>query len=192
MADDAYSQEILHGDIHSVNQEAAGLPTRDSAKTFIYAFLYGAGDEKIGSIVGGTKKDGEALKARFLSRTPALRKLRETVDKAAKRGWLKGLDGRQVHVRSQHAALNTLLQSAGAVVMKEAMVLCYEQAKSRGLEFKQVGTIHDELQYEVAEKHAEELGQICVDSIRKAGEVFNLRCPLDGEYQVGESWAQTH
>jgi len=120
MDDEGYTYEIINGDIHTANQMAAGLPTRDKAKTFIYAFLYGAGDAKIGSIVDGTKRDGAKLKAKFLKNTPSLGSLRERVGNASARGYLLGLDGRKLYIRSEHAALNTLLQSAGAIIMKKA------------------------------------------------------------------------
>jgi len=192
MADDEYTQEVLDGDVHTANQQAAGLPTRDAAKTFIYAFLYGAGDAKIGSIVGGTKSTGKRLKAKFLANTPALRTLRGRVEQAAKRGWLKGLDGRRIYVRSSHAALNTLLQGAGAVVMKKALVFLDEAAKEHGLDYKFVGNIHDEMQAEVLEAHTDFFGELAVQAIEKAGEHFNLRCPTTGEYKVGDNWSLTH
>ena len=192
MNDDNYTKEVLDGDIHTVNQQNAGLPTRDSARTFIYAYLYGAGDAKIGSIVGGSKQEGKRLKAKFLRNTPALKSLRDRVQEAARRGWLKGLDGRRIAVRSSHAALNTLLQGAGAVVMKKAMVHYYEVAKAEGIDFKQVGWIHDEFQCEVREDQAERLGQIMVEAIEKTTQDYNLRCPMTGEYQVGDSWYETH
>lgn len=129
----AYGEILLNGDIHTANQEAAGLPTRNNAKTFIYAFLYGAGDAKIGSIVGGTEEDGRKLKKKFLKSLPALGKLVDAVKESAKKGYLKGLDGRLLHVRSPHAALNTLLQSAGALVCKKWLVILEEELKARGL-----------------------------------------------------------
>ena len=129
MNDKEYTNEILNGDIHTANQLASGVKTRNQAKTFIYAFLYGAGDAKIGSIVGGNARDGKRLKEQFLRNTPALRKLRERVAVASGRGYVLGLDGRRVAVRSEHAALNTLLQSAGAIVMKKALCLLDEYAQ---------------------------------------------------------------
>lgn len=192
MNDDEYTKELLSGDVHSANQRAAGLPTRDAAKTFIYAFLYGAGDGKIGSIVGGNREDGARLKKRFLSNTPALKSLRERVDAASKRGWLKGVDGRRLHVRSQHAALNTLLQGAGAIVMKKALVLLDEYATKWKIDYKFVGNIHDEIQAEVREDQAEKFGMLAVSCIEAAGLRLNLRCPLTGEYHIGDNWSETH
>ena len=192
MDDTSYTHEILTGDVHTANQKAAGLETRDQAKTFIYAFLYGAGDAKIGSIVGGSAKHGKVLKDKFLSNTPSLQKLRDNVTIAAQRGYLKALDGRKVYVRSEHAALNTLLQSAGAIIMKKALIILEEYAKLWGLDYEFVGNIHDEFQVEVREDHAEEFGRLAVASIQAAGIQLNLRCALDGEYKVGNNWAETH
>lgn len=192
MDDEAYTNEIINGDIHTANQIAAGLPTRDKAKTFIYAFLYGAGDAKIGTIVDGTKRDGAKLKAEFLRNTPALGALRDRVTTAAGRGHLFGLDGRKLFIRSEHAALNTLLQSAGAIIMKKALQILDEYATIWGIDYKFVGNIHDEIQAQVRSDQSESFGRLAVASIEAAGVYFQLRCPLAGEYKIGENWADTH
>tara|TARA_R110000822_G_scaffold256950_1_gene382622 strand:- start:125 stop:772 length:648 start_codon:yes stop_codon:yes gene_type:complete len=192
MDDVEYTKEILHGDIHTANQTAAGLTTRDQAKTFIYAFLYGAGDAKIGTITGGSARDGKRLKEKFLTNTPALAALRDRVGTAANRGYLTGLDGRKLWIRSPHAALNTLLQSAGAIVMKKALTILAEYAKIYNIQYKFVGNIHDEIQAEVREDQAQTFGWLAVECIKAAGVKLNLRCPLDGDFKIGESWAQTH
>jgi DNA polymerase-1 len=192
MNDDKYTHEVVDGDVHTANQHAAGLQTRPQAKTFIYAFLYGAGDAKIGSIVEGTAKDGKRLKDKFLANTPKLQVLKDNVSDASARGYLKGLDGRKVYVRSEHAALNTLLQSAGAIVMKKALIILDEYAKLWGIDYEFVGNIHDEFQVEVRESQSHEFGRLAVASIQAAGIQLGLRCPLDGEYKVGNNWADTH
>ena len=192
MQDEEYTNEILNGDIHTANQKAAGLETRNQAKTFIYAFLYGAGDAKIGSIVGGSSADGKRLKEAFLENTPALARLRKKVATNAACGSLEGLDGRRVWVRSEHAALNTLLQSAGAIVMKQALVLAINRLRKNHVPFKLVAQVHDEFQVEAPEAYAEAVGHTFRNSIRRAGECLELRCPLDGEFKVGISWADTH
>jgi len=192
MNDDDYTKEVVGGDIHTANQNAAGLATRDQAKTFIYAFLYGAGDAKIGSIVGGSGRAGGKLKKKFLDNTPALEDLKTRVEKGCKKGYLTSLDGRRLQVRSPHAALNTLLQGAGAVYMKKAQVILNEYATLHGLDYKLVGTIHDEFQYEVREDHATAFGRLAVASMEAAGIQLGLRCPTTGEYKVGNNWSQTH
>lgn len=192
MNDKEFTNVLLTEDIHTRNQLAAGLETRPQAKTFIYAFLYGAGDAKIGTIVGGSAADGADLKRRFLSNTPALESLRERTIRAAQRGYLRGLDGRHLRIRSEHAALNTLLQAAGAIVMKKALVILDDYAQQWNLDYKFIGNIHDEVQSEVAEEQAEKFGWLAVECLKASGIQFNLRCPLDGEYQIGTTWAETH
>tara|TARA_R100001480_G_scaffold8719_2_gene17011 strand:- start:4367 stop:5998 length:1632 start_codon:yes stop_codon:yes gene_type:complete len=192
MDDKEFTNVLLTEDIHTRNQLAAGLETRPQAKTFIYAFLYGAGDAKIGTIVGGSAKDGADLKRRFLSNTPSLESLRDRVARASGRGYLTGLDGRRLRVRSEHAALNTLLQAAGAIVMKQALVILNNYARQWKLDYKFIGNIHDEVQSEVAADQAEKYGWLAVECLKAAGMEFNLRCPLDGEYKVGTTWAETH
>ena len=192
MGDEEFTNVLLRDDIHTRNQTAAGLATRPQAKTFIYAFLYGAGDAKIGSIVGGTARDGYALRTRFLRNTPSLETLRERVGQASRKGYLKGLDGRKLWVRSEHSSLNTLLQAAGAIIMKKALVLLDDYATQHGIDYKFVGNIHDEIQSEVATEQAEKFGWLAVECIKAAGISFELKCPLDGEYKVGSTWSETH
>tara|TARA_B110000196_G_scaffold258939_1_gene229792 strand:+ start:461 stop:2188 length:1728 start_codon:yes stop_codon:yes gene_type:complete len=192
MNDEGYTNEVLNGDIHTANQLAAGLETRDQAKTFIYAFLYGAGDAKIGSIVGGTAKDGKRLKEKFLANTPSLGRLRERVGVASGRGYVLGLDKRRVYVRSAHAALNTLLQSAGAIVMKKALCLLDEYAILWGIDYNFIGNIHDEIQTEVRAEKSDVFGRLATSCMQAAGLYYKLNCPLEGDYKVGNTWADTH
>jgi DNA polymerase I-like protein with 3'-5' exonuclease and polymerase domains len=192
MDDPEYTDLILNGDIHTYNQQAAGLDTRPQAKTFIYAFLYGAGDAKIGSIVGGSSRKGAQLKQRFLDSLPALLKLINKVARHGLQGSLPGLDGRRVLIRSEHAALNTLLQSAGAIVMKQALVLATNKLARYGYPYKLVAQVHDEFQVEVPEEYAQQVGAVFRNAIREAGRTLELRCPLDGEYKIGNNWSETH
>jgi len=192
MNDPEYTNVLLTGDIHAVNQQAAGLSSRAQAKTFIYGFLYGAGDAKVGTIVGGSAKQGRKLKNQFLSNIPALRKLTDRVQREAEKGYLIGLDGRILWIRKPHAALNTLLQSAGAIVMKVALVLAYDEIKKRGLQSFLVNMVHDEFQKETLKAHAKEVGEICVWAIVEAGKFLKLNCPLDGNWVEGQHWGATH
>jgi len=190
-------------DPHTQNQKAAGLETRDQAKTFIYAFLYGAGDWKIGHIVApqlgdkAKKQKGKALKNEFLRRIPALaRVVKSVADRVETRGSLIGLDGRVLPVRSTHSALNTLIQSSGAVLMKEATVLFWNNASDAGYvpgkDFALVAHVHDEFQIAARPDIAEDIGRIGKESIEKAGENLGLRCPVTGSYDIGDNWAETH
>ena len=221
----AYAEAVVNGkkedgtDVHTVNMRVVQLNSRDSAKTFIYAYLYGAGDHKLGCIVfddmdedrqaafnrrheAGPARDralarlGKKARARIEEGLPALGKLQKLVREKARRGYLKSLDGRLLHVRSMHSALNTLLQGGGAVVMKKALVIAYrrfsEEGWVHGREYAFVANVHDEFQKEVEEQLAERAGQIAADSIREAGVAYGLKCPLAGAYQIGLTWADSH
>lgn len=218
----AYTKTVLEGkkedgtDIHSVNAKALGLDPvrkypvdgksltgRDIAKVWFYAFIYGAGDFKLGTILGVKGSDGKvrnagkASRARFLKSLPALNTLVTKVKQRAKlRGFLLAIDGRKLFVRSEHAALNTLLQSAGAIVMKKALVMLddflREAGMRSGIDYEFVANVHDEWQIEVREPLAESVGRAARTSIVAAGEALRFRCPLDGGYVVGKNWAETH
>lgn len=192
MQDAEYTDTVVNGDIHTKNQLAAGLAARNQAKTFIYAFLYGAGDAKIGSIVNGSSTEGKKLKEQFLKSTPALDTLIKKVQKIAKKGYLPALDGRKVWIRSEHAALNSLLQSAGAIVMKQALLILTKKIKVDKIKAHFVANVHDEWQIEVDDKYADVVGKMATDAIKEAGEFFAMRCPLAGEYKVGSNWKETH
>ena len=138
---------------------------------------------------------GAARRRRFLKEIPALGRLTEAVKGAFKeKGHLRGLDGRLLLVRSEHSALNMLLQGAGAIVCKQWMVEADKLLRERGLHNRcqQVATVHDELQFECDEEIAEEVGKALVDAIKIAGERLQVRMPLDGEYKIGKTWADTH
>ena len=192
MNDEEYTNEILNGDIHTANQKLAKLESRDKAKTFIYALMYGAGDEKLGSVVGGNTADGKRARQYFFDNKPTFKSLRDRVQRASAKKYLKGLDGRKLYVRNQHSALNTLLQGAGAIVMKKALILLDDLLKLNSIQYKFVANIHDEWQIEVKDTQANFVGELAVESIIKSGTHFNLRCPLDGEYKIGDNWSETH
>lgn len=198
MQDEAYVKTVVEGsskdgtDVHTINQKAAGLQTRDQAKTFIYAFLYGAGPAKIGAIVGGSAREGERLIEKFLSSTPSLKVLRGKVESISSKGYVPGLDGRKIWVRSQHAALNSLLQGAGAIVMKKALVLLDSNLRKARIPYGFCANVHDEWQIETKEEYGDVVGKLAVQAIEEAGRALNLRCPVTGEYSVGNSWKETH
>ncbi len=190
--DTTYTDEILNGDIHTKNMELAGLANRDQAKTFIYAFLYGAGAEKIGKIVGAGKEQGNSLIKRFLSNLPSLRRLREQVESVSRRGKIKAIDGRYLKVRSPHSALNTLLQGAGAIVCKQWLLHIITRVYNKKLDAKLVASVHDEYQFEVANKDVNEFCSITKIAMKETEKTLKLRCPLDNDYKVGVTWAETH
>ena len=143
MNDKDYTNEVINGDIHTANQHLAGLESRDKAKTFIYALLYGAGDAKLGTVAGGGRGAGSKLRERFMRNLPAFASLKDKTARDSAQGVIEGLDGRKLHIRSEHSALNTLLQSAGAIVMKKALCLLQEYAILWNLDYYFVGNIHD-------------------------------------------------
>ena len=187
-----YGNTVLEGDIHTANQEAAGLPTRDMAKTFIYGFLYGAGDAKIGTITGGGAKEGAILKKRFLAKTQGLTGLLADVKVAAKKKWIKGLSGRRLFIRSPHSALNVLLQSAGAYYMKYWVVAVDNMITRDNFDASIVGNIHDEIQVEVREDQAEKFTRNLEELFIKVGEDIGMRIKMEGEAKVGGNWFDTH
>ena len=192
-----YAKILLEGDIHTANQEASGLPDRNSAKTFIYAFLYGAGSAKIGNIIGKGERAGKEIIDKFQRKLPAIKRLKDAVELAVNtKGYLTGLDGRHLPVRSSHSALNMLLQSAGALIMKQATInfvsTMQHSGYSFGKDYALVAHIHDEMQIEAKTAIADVVGKTAVLGIRKAGLDFGFRCPLDGEYRIGFNWAETH
>ena len=198
--DDEFTREVIDGDIHSKNQRDAALPKRDDAKTFIYAFIYGAGDAKLGKIIGGGRIKGNAMRTRFLGRNPRLAEAIETTKRASERGYLIGIDGRKITMRRDkftgqvqtHKALNTRLQCAGAVVMKWAMVILDEWLRDYGLRARKIIDMHDEAQFEVLKEDADMVGKLATLSIVQAGKILQLNVPLAADYKVGLNWAQTH
>ena len=186
-----YAKVVLDGDIHTETQTLAGLDNRDLAKRFYYCFLYGGGVKKIAEVTNKTVAEASKIKKRFLNNLPALNRLIENVQQASERGYLIGLDKRRVKVRSAHAALNTLLQSSGALVCKRWLVE-FDKVIKKIPEAQQVVWVHDEIQVECLEKDAEEVGQLAIKAIKDTGEYFNIRLPLTGEYKIGDNWSETH
>ena len=191
MGDKKFTDEVVGGDIHTANQKAAGLPSRDSAKTFIYALIYGAGPAKIGSIVGGGAKEGKKIMDKFMSNMPALKTLRDKVDRASGTGYIRGLDGRLLKVRQQHAAMNLLLQGAGAIICKEWLRQITLMAQ-RDYDYNLVASIHDEYQFEVRVDQAERFGELTQRAMKQVEKTLSVNCPLDSEYKIGNNWAETH
>ena len=193
MDDAEYTAEILDGDIHTANQNMAGLDTRDQAKTFIYALLYGAGDAKIGSVVNGTAKDGKALRERFLSNLPSFSRLREAVvHKGTTEGRLRAIDGRQLVVRHPHASINTLIQGSSAVLMKKWFMNTAATMKAQKTGAKLVAMIHDEMVIECGKESVDSVSDCVKIAISQVNQEYNLRCKLDCDVQIGNNWSEIH
>lgn len=205
MKDPEYTRELLGGDIHIVNGRSAGFISdgmseeqvedgRNKAKRFIYAFLYGGGDQLIGSLVGAGRAKGKKIKEQFLQGTPALAELRAKVEKASRRGYLRALDDRRIYVRSPHSALNFLLQSAGSIIAKTSWARFHALMKRDHPEisYKQLGVIHDEIQIETDPETSETVGKTIVKAMEDSTGILELDCTITGKYMVGRSWSDTH
>ena len=188
--------------IHSADK-AIDKTTRDLSKRLIYCILYGGGAKKTGSIIAPDKSEdhqyrlGKKTIDTFYSNLPAIKQLKDAIAKRVEqRGYLLGIDGRRLPIRSLHSALNQLLQSTGAITVKKATTILYNDMTSRGLEFGKdygfVAHVHDEVQALVKPEYVELYKDLAIDSFRKAGEYFNLKCPMTGEARVGHNWMETH
>lgn len=218
MKDQGYTETVLNGDkdkgtdIHSVNMRAAGLDSRGKAKTFFYGFLFGAGDAKTGKIVKGTAVDGKRLKEQFLAGLPALAALLEELTKEWRSnaktrpskwgkgveyydGWVKGLDGRPIFIRSEHAVLVYVLQSDEAILMATAYCWLYKQLIAKykwGEDFGIVAWYHDEYTVECRPEIAKDIARIAEECISRAGRFLKIGCRHDGEAAIGDNWYAIH
>ncbi len=189
--DQGYTDEIVHGDVHTRNQHLFGVQTRDMAKTVLYAGLYGASPSKLASIIGGNTSDGARLRDGF-NLIPGYTKLVQKIGTMAAKGWLPGLDGRRLIIRSQHAALNLLLQGAGAVIFKQWLVLIKKYLTDAKVPYKIVASVHDEVQCEVREDYGDVAGKLIVQAAEDVASMLNFRCPIAAEYKTGHNWFDTH
>ena len=189
-----YGRVVLDGDIHETNMEATGITERSKVKTFFYGFIYGAGDAKVGKIIGKNAQAGKKLKENFLNNLPALRKLIESCKfQSLKKKTITLLDGREAPCRSQHSSLNVQLQGDGAIVMKLAQCIFADKInkeyKGRALF---MATVHDEWQLECEPEIADAIGKLGVNSIKEAGDRLGCLIPMDGEYKIGNNWWDCH
>ena len=205
--DQEWMDELLKGDIHWFNAQSFGLvekgttkddnnpehkKARNTTKTLTYGVLYGAGAAKAGSIVGGNSSKGKKLIDSFINNTPGLSALKKKISRLMAKGHLPALDGRRVWVRSEHAALNTLLQSAGAIIAKQWLIESTKLLQENAIDAKLLAFVHDETQWEVREDQAEEAARLIEQAATKAGEALKFRCPVNAEGKVGDNWKQTH
>jgi len=189
-----FTEAVLGGDPHSYNQKVGGFATRSVAKTFIYAFLLGAGDAKVGQIIGGSTKDGREVKARFIGNFPGLANLLDNLARQVERtGRIILCDGTPLIVSAPHTRLGYLLQGDESRIMKKAAILAATEIARRKLDVLKVCDVHDEHQYDTLEDHVEELSKdVCPTTFAKAGEFFHYRLPIACDAKVGKTWAQSH
>ena len=195
--DGRYADILLNGDIHQVNADKIGI-SRSAVKTVTYAFLYGAGDEKIGhsydKLLSSTqaKRKGKEIRAAYIDAIDGLGKLLEAIKKASEKGSIKAIDGRKIIVDSPHKALNYCLQGNSAILAKRWLILNQKTIDEVGICCSQLAFIHDELQFECDPAHVQDLCTSLVHSATAAGEYYNLRVRIDAEAKYGNNWSETH
>tara|TARA_R100001230_G_C5602867_1_gene116300 strand:- start:138 stop:788 length:651 start_codon:yes stop_codon:yes gene_type:complete len=192
-----FGDTLLTGDIHQVNADRVGV-TRRQIKTITYAFIYGAGNEKIGYSYdplltsAQAKKKGKEIREAFVSAIDGLAELLEAIKEKSKEGYIKSIDGRHIKVESPHKALNYLLQSSAGIVAKRQMVIVHNHLKQLKLCASQLAFIHDELQFECHPGDADDLSASLVLAAAEAGEYYNLRVPIAAEAKQGKDWSEVH
>jgi hypothetical protein len=213
MQDEEFTDAVLHGDFHSVNMEKAGLPTRGHAKNFFYGFIFGAGDAKVGKLIGKGAPAGRAIKERYINSMPGLRRLVDRLtaewQKTAQRyydkdrgrwvyinGYITGIDGRPILVASEHTVLCYAVQSDEAIQMSAAYVMLHHWAEQKGWvagrDWGMLIFMHDEFQMECKPELATELGELACKAIRWAGQHLKIQVPHDGDMKTGMNWADCH
>ena len=189
-----YADILVNGDIHQTNADKIGI-TRRQVKTVTYAFLYGAGNKRLGLSYdpqlseAKARKKGKEIREAYVAAIPGLKQLLEAVHKVSSRGYVRGLDDRHILCDSRHKSLNFLLQGSAAIIAKKWMVIAHAQ---RPKSAHQLAFIHDELQYECYPSDAEELKQTLEESAKAAGESYGLRLPIEATAKSGETWADVH
>ena len=189
-----YAKILTTGDIHQTNADKIGI-TRSQVKTVTYAFLYGAGDTKIGHSYDKQLSDDKArvkgteIRKAYVDAIPGLKELLEGVHKASERGYVYGLDNRRILVDSRHKSLNYLLQGSSAVLAKRWMVLANEGLSRHT---HQLAFVHDELQFETTKEKVNDLKLHLEQSAIRAGEFYNTRIEINAESKSGKTWAEVH
>jgi len=207
LQDAGWQHELLNGDVHWKNAQSFGLvpegtvkddnnpehkKARNLSKTLVYAASYGAGAVKIGSIVGANSSKGKKLLDNFINNTPGLAALKKKISKFMSKGHLPGLDGRRVWIRSEHAALNTLLQSAGAIIAKQWLVEANKKYKEHSLDVRLLAVVHDEVVLECVPEQAELVKDLTIQAALDAGISLGFRCPVGAEGRIGKNWRDVH
>ena len=191
-----YAREVESGDPHQATADAVGV-SRPQGKMINFAMIYGAGDQRLGEAVGGTRADGKSLRRKFYDKNPAFRKLSESIkQKAKEKGVLEGIDGRPLYPRAQHSALNLWIQNAASTVAKRATLMHFffleMNGVRHGIDFTLALHCHDEWALEILEPYAEDAAALAIEAIRTAGQYYDLKVLLDGETKTGLNWAETH
>ena len=193
-----YCDILLNGDIHQVNADKIGI-SRRLVKTVTYAFLYGAGDIKIGYSYSQclsedkARKKGKEIRKAFVDAIPGLAELLKAIKDASKRGFIRAIDGRKIEVDSPHKALNYCLQSSAGVIAKRWMVIANEVIHTHPyFTANQLAFIHDELQFETPPKYERDIRFILEYTAVRAGEYYKTRIPIAAESKSGRNWSEVH
>ncbi len=200
-----FANILLTQDVHEVNRKIIGFANRTDAKRFIFALLYGAGDIKLGSIVmpSGSLEQQKAIGRQFREKTGSgiigFPELLSSLRQECKTGKIKAIDGRSLPIRAAHAALNTLLQSAGTGILPKYWIKnIFDEVKKRGYsygydaDFTFLLWSHDEVQFAVREPYAEEFATIFTDAALLAGEQLGILLPTKAEAKIGNNWFDCH
>ena len=192
-----FKKSLLEDDIHTKNQKLLGLESRDKAKTFIYAYIYSAGNERLSEILGVTVTEAKRIREKFEKAIPALKNLKNAVAvKYRNQKWIYGLDKRKLMCRAEYSSLNTFIQSAGALLVKAGTILLNQELTSAGLvwgkDYRMVLHVHDEMQFVVHKDKVNRFKKLAPIVLEKTQEFFYFKCPLAGEIKTGQNWSETH
>lgn len=187
-----YAHELLEGDIHAKNAKLFGTD-RDGAKAPKYAMTYGAQPPKIAETLGIPFRQAKRLYESFWAGNTALAEFRDAVTTVwEQRGYLYGIDGRKIRIRSKHAIVNAMFQSAGSITVKVATLFLNKWVRDRGIDAHQILHMHDEFQWEIRREDEEVMTELALKAFEQAGNYLNMRVPILGDVKIGKNWAETH
>ena len=192
-----FSKRLLENDIHTENKKAVGLSTRAEAKRFIYAYIYGCGNAKLGEILGISVEEAKRVRSKFEKALPALKTLTDAVKHKYRRfGYINGIDGRRLIPKAEYSSLNTLIQSCGSILVKAGTIFLNQELHKAGFkwgeDYAMVLHVHDEMQFYVKKNKTEQFKTIAKTIFKQTQNYFNFKTPLDGEIKVGRTWSDTH
>ncbi len=180
-----------------MNADKIGI-TRKLVKTVTYAFLYGAGDRKIGISYDNSLTEskaaekGKEIRKAYMDAIPGLDKLVTATKEVAKSGKIRAIDGRYIFVDARHKSLNSLLQASAGVVAKRWILITHEWLQSLKVKHERYAFVHDEQILGAPQSSCEDVARLCKCSALEAGEVYKLRLPIEADANIGDNWAEVH
>ena len=191
-----FAREVTSGDIHTANMQSMGLTDRNQAKTAIYCMIYGGGNQRLGEIAGKGAAEGRIIRDRFYKANPAFADLLTASQISCKQPWIphRSRWSATVAMRSEHGALNVLLQSCAAILAKQWVHLIDREIKRQDIPATIIAFVHDEIQISVKQQEgvADHVGTLTRRMAEEAGRTFDFSVPIGAEYNVGRTWADTH